>query len=35
MSVIALVFILGLAFALERIIYLSLADVDSQAFLKK
>ncbi|HKM45683.1 MAG TPA: hypothetical protein VJY12_09525, partial [Dysgonamonadaceae bacterium] len=35
MSIIALVFILGLAFALERIIYLSLADVDSQAFLKK
>ncbi len=35
MTPIALVFILGLAFALERIIYLSLADVDSQAFLKK
>lgn len=35
MSIIALVFILGLAFALERIIYLSLADVDSQTLLKK
>ncbi|MCW1735597.1 MotA/TolQ/ExbB proton channel family protein [Anaerorudis cellulosivorans] len=35
MSPIALVFILGLAFALERIIYLSLADVDSQTLLKK
>jgi len=35
MSIIALVFILGLAFSLERIIYLSLADVDSQTLLKK
>ncbi|MDD3788903.1 MAG: MotA/TolQ/ExbB proton channel family protein [Petrimonas sp.] len=33
MSLVAIVFILGLAFALERIIYLSLADVDSKGLL--
>ncbi|HQI42538.1 MAG TPA: MotA/TolQ/ExbB proton channel family protein [Dysgonamonadaceae bacterium] len=35
MSSIAIVFILGLAFALERIIYLSLADVDPKGLLSK
>ncbi len=35
MSAIAICLILGLAFSLERIIYLSLADVDPDAFLSK
>ncbi|MCE5178838.1 MAG: MotA/TolQ/ExbB proton channel family protein [Porphyromonadaceae bacterium] len=35
MSLIAICLILGLAFCLERIIYLSLADVDPDAFLGK
>ncbi|MFA5649755.1 MAG: MotA/TolQ/ExbB proton channel family protein [Proteiniphilum sp.] len=35
MSLIAICLILGLAFCLERIIYLSLADVDPDAFLNK
>src|SRR5690554_5950778 len=35
MSLIAICLILGLAFCLERIIYLSLADVDPDAFLSK
>ncbi|NLC86789.1 MAG: MotA/TolQ/ExbB proton channel family protein [Bacteroidales bacterium] len=35
MSTIAICLILGLAFSLERIIYLSLADVDPDAFLSK
>ena len=35
MSTIAICLILGLAFCLERIIYLSLADVDPEAFLNK
>ncbi len=35
MSTIAICLILGLAFCLERIIYLSLADVDPDAFLSK
>ncbi|MDD2299964.1 MAG: MotA/TolQ/ExbB proton channel family protein, partial [Fermentimonas sp.] len=35
MSAIAICLILGLAFSLERIIYLSLADVDPDAFLNK
>jgi len=35
MSLIAICLILGLAFCLERIIYLSLADVDPDAFLTK
>ncbi|MDD2247556.1 MULTISPECIES: MotA/TolQ/ExbB proton channel family protein [Proteiniphilum] len=35
MSTIAICMILGLAFCLERIIYLSLADVDPDAFLNK
>lgn len=35
MSSIAICMILGLAFCLERIIYLSLADVDPDAFLNK
>jgi biopolymer transport protein ExbB len=35
MSLIAICLILGLAFSLERIIYLSLADVDPDAFLGK
>ncbi len=35
MSTIAICLILGLAFCLERIIYLSLADVDPDAFLNK
>lgn len=35
MSLIAICLILGLAFSLERIIYLSLADVDPDAFLNK
>ena len=35
MSLIAICLILGLAFSLERIIYLSLADVDPDAFLDK
>ena len=34
MSLIAICLILGLAFCLERIIYLSLADVDPDSFLK-
>src|SRR5690554_4663329 len=35
MSSVAICLILGLAFSLERIIYLSLADVDPDAFLNK
>jgi len=35
MSLIAIALILGLAFSLERIIYLSLADVDPKPFLEK
>lgn len=35
MSLVALALILGLAFCIERIIFLSLSDIDTKAFLKR
>ena len=35
MGVISLTFVLGLAFSIERIIYLNLADINSKKFVKK